>query len=90
MWENQKLSVPYPAGKGIDRQYSEGAPEKMMLDWILKDENKFVKGRRNGKEGGFQQRVEECLWRLGSVMSIVPLVSVICFVWGSGEIRQDR
>lgn len=42
----------------------------------------------NGRGGGSQQREGKCLWRLGNVVNIVPLVPVICFDWGSGEIRR--
>lgn len=55
VWENQG-GVPYPVGKRLERPNSEEVPGRVMLDWILKDECKFVRDGSNGRGGGSQQR----------------------------------
>lgn len=56
MGGRKKMGLPYPSGKGENRQDSEGTLGRVTLDCILKGEDEFVRGGSNSGEGGSQHR----------------------------------
>lgn len=45
-----------PTGEGLERQDSRGVLGREIPAWILKHEDKFVKGGSNGRKSGSQQK----------------------------------